>query len=144
MRTPLLTFFHDKGEEMTELEKTLDELEEEVMDEIENPYLPFEVTFPYVVRLSIPDDGHNTEVTIRTRSQEIRFGRHERDILLQKEVDNQYGRITYAKHILDWVADKLPNINPRNCRVQYPQEPHVRQMDMDDVEEYIDEIIRDG
>ena len=129
---------------MDELEKTLDELEEEVMDEIENPYRPFEVTFPYVVRLSIPDDGHNTEITIRTRSQEVRFGKHKRDILLQKEVDNKYGRDTYAKHILDWVSDKLPNIDPRHCRVVYPQEPNVRPMDMYDVEEFIDEVLDDG
>jgi len=126
---------------MNELTKTLDELEEEVMDEIENPYGPFEVTFPYVVRLSIPDDGHNTEVTIRTRSQEVRFGRHERDILLQKEVDNEYGRTTYAKHILDWVSDKLTNIDPRDCTLVYPQEPSVRPLSDDEVREYIDEII---
>jgi len=143
LRTPLLTFFHDKGEEMTELEKTLDELEEEVMDEIENPYLPFEVTFPYVVRLSIPDDGHNTEITIRTRSQEVRFGRHARDILLQKEVDNQYGRETYTKHILDWVSDKLPNIDPRQCNLVYPQEPSVKLLDDHEVREYIEEVLDD-
>ena len=137
---------------MTELEKTLDELEEEVMDEIENPmiineienpYRPFEVIFPYVVRLSIPDDGHNTEITIRTRSQEVRFGRHERDILLQKEVDNQYGRETYTKHILDWVSDKLPDIDPRQCNLVYPQTPSVRPMDDDEVKEYVEECLND-
>ena len=128
---------------MTELEKTVDELEEEVMDIIENPYRPFEVIVPYVVRLTIPDDGHNTEITIRTRSQEIRFGRHERDILLQKEVDNRYGLNTYSKHILDWVAKRLPSIDPRHCNLVYPQAPSVRPMDDDEVNEYVEECLND-
>jgi hypothetical protein len=79
----------------------MEELEQEVLDELENPYRPYSVISPYEVRFTIPDDGHNTEITIRTRSEEVRFGRNERDILLQKEIDNRYGRDTYSKHILD-------------------------------------------
>ena len=62
-----------------ELETTLEKLEQEVLDEIENPYRPYRVEFPYEVRFTIPNDGHNTEITIRTRSEEVRFGRNEND-----------------------------------------------------------------
>ena len=125
------------------LDTTLDTLEQEVLDELENRYRPYLVIFPYEVRLTIPDDGHNTEITIRTRSEEVRFGRNEKDIFLQKELDNRYGRNTYSKHILDWVSKKLSNIDPRHCNLVYPQEPYVRPMDMYDVKEYIDEVLDD-
>ena len=78
-----------------ELETTLDTLEQEVLDELENPYKPYSVIFPYEIRFTIPDDGHNTEILIRTRSEEVRYGRNEKDILFQKELDNRYGRDTY-------------------------------------------------
>ena len=52
--------------EKDELDTTLDTLEQEVMDELENPYRPYSVIFPYEVRFTIPDDNHNTEITIRT------------------------------------------------------------------------------
>jgi len=79
-----------------ELETTVDALEQEILDEIENPYRPYSVIFPYEVRFTIPSDDHNTEITIRTRSEEVRFGRNEKDILFQKELDNRYGRDTYS------------------------------------------------
>ena len=61
--------------EKDELDTTLDTLEQEVMDELENPYRPYSVIFPYEVRFTIPDDDHNTEITIRTRSEEVRLDR---------------------------------------------------------------------
>ena len=67
----------EKSDSETEMEK----LEQEVLDEIENPYKPYSVIFPYEVRFTIPDDAHNTEITIRTVSEEVRFGCNEKDIL---------------------------------------------------------------
>ena len=76
--------------EKEDLETELDNLEQEVMDELENPYRPYSVIFPYEIRFTIPDDDHNTEITIRTRSEEVRFGRNEKDILFQVEIDHRY------------------------------------------------------
>ena len=59
-----------------QLDTTLDTLEQDVLDELENPYQPYRVVFPYEVRFTIPDDNHNTEIAIRTRSEEVRFGRN--------------------------------------------------------------------
>ena len=81
--------------ENNELEKTLEDLE--------NPYRPYRVEFPYEVSFKTPQDQNITEIIVRTRSEEVRFGQSEQDVLLQKGVDNRYGRLTYAKHILDWI-----------------------------------------
>jgi hypothetical protein len=129
--------------ENKELETTLEKLEQEVLDEIENPYRPYRVEFPYEVRFTIPNDGHNTEITIRTRSEEVRFGRDEQDILLQKDVDNRYGRNTYSKHILDWVSKRLPDIDPRECDLEFVGTPKVAPIDHDQVKYFIEGFLND-
>ena len=121
-----------------ESEPILEKLEQEVLDEIENPYRPYRVEFPYEVRFTIPNDGHNTEITIRTRSEEVRFGRYEKDILLQKEVDNRYGRDTYSKHILDWVSKRLPDFDPRECDLEFVGTPIVSRIDHQEVQDFIE------
>ena len=126
-----------------ELETTLDTLEQEVLDELENPYKPYSVIFPYEIRFTIPDDGHNTEITIRTRSEEIRYGRNEKDILLQKELDNRYGRDTYSKHILDWVGKRLGTIDPREVDLEYVGEPTVSLMGHKEVKEFSEGCLTD-
>ena len=127
-----------------ELETTQDTLEQEVLDELENPYKPYSVIFPYEIRFTIPDDGHNTEITIRTRSEEVRYGRNVKDILLQKELDNRYGRDTYSKHILDWVGKRLPSIDPRECDLEYVGTPTVSLMDHQQVKEFAEGCLTDG
>ena len=126
-----------------ELETTLDTLEQEVLDELENPYKPYSVIFPYEIRFTIPDDGHNTEITIRTRSEEIRYGRNEKDILLQKELDNRYGRDTYSKHILNWVGKRLGTIDPRECDLEYLGTPTVSLMGHKEVKEFSEGCLTD-
>ena len=121
-----------------ELEPILEKLEQEVLDEIENPYRPYRVEFPYEVRFTIPNDGHNTEITIRTRSEEVRFGRNEQDILLQKEVDNRYGRDTYSKQILDWVSKRLRDFDPRECDLEFVGTPIVSRIDHQEVQDFIE------
>ena len=126
-----------------ELDTTLDTLEQEVLDELENPYKPYRVIFPYEVRLTIPDDGHSTELTIRTKSEEVRYGRNQKDILLQKELDNRYGRDTYSKHILDWVSKRLPSIDPRECDLEYVGTPTVSLMGHKEVKEVAEGCLTD-
>ena len=122
--------------ENNELENTLEELEKEVMDELDNPYQPYRVEFPYEVSFTTPQDENITEIIVRTRSEEVRYGRNEEDVLLQKGIDNRYGRLTYAKHILNWIAETLPDIKPRNCEVEYLGEPSVRPMDDEEIREF--------
>ena len=125
------------------LEKTLDELEQEVPDEIDNPHKPYRIVNPYEVRFTIPDDGHRTEIVIRTRSEEVRFGRSVSDVLLQKEVDNRYGRRTYAKHILDWIFRRVGSVEVDELDVEYIGEPTAVLMTHGDVQEFIDRCVKD-
>ena len=126
-----------------ELETTLDTLEQEVLDELENPYRPYRVIFPYEIRFTIPDDNHNTEITIRTRSEEVRYGRNQKCILLQKELDNRYGRDTYSKHILDWVSKRLGTIDPRECDLEYVGTPTVSLMGHKEVKDFTERCLTD-
>ena len=129
----------EKSDSETEMEK----LEQEDLDELENPYRPYSVIVPYEVRFTIPNDDHNTEITIRTRSEEVRFGRNQKDILLQKGIDNRYGRITYSKHILDWVSKRLSSIDPRECDLEYVGTPTVSLMGHKEVKEFIEGSLND-
>ena len=119
-----------------ELNTTLDTLEQEVIDELENPYRPYSVIFSYEVRFTIPDDDHNTEITIRTRSEEVRFGRNEKDIFLQVEIDHRHGRDTYSKHILDWIGKRLGTMHPRECDLEYVGTPTVSPIDHSQMKEF--------
>ena len=119
-----------------ELEKIVNELEQDVMDILDNPYRPYRVEFPYEVSFKTPQDQNITEIIVKTRSEEVRFGQNERDVMLQKGMDNRYGRLTYAKHILDWIAETLPDIKPKDCEVEYLGEPTVTPMDDEEIREF--------
>ena len=70
----------------TELEETLDKLENEVMEGIgENPFRPYKIQFPYSVQFSLIADDRRTEITIHTISEEMVFARSRKDVLWEKE-----------------------------------------------------------
>ena len=129
----------EKSESETEMKK----LEQEVLDEIENPYKPYSVIFPYEVRFTIPNDGHNTEITIRTRSEEVRFGRNEKDILFQKEIDNRYGKETYAKHSIEYAGNHIRWGEGENLELEYGGTPKVSPMEHHQVKEFIRGCLND-
>jgi len=128
-----------------ELETTVDELEQEVLDELGNPYKPYSVIFPYEVRLTIPEIDYpqfdNTEITIRTRSEQVRFGRNERDVFLQTEVDFRYGKDTYSKHILKFLCKILADIDPRTCDLEYLDKPIITPISHQETKDFTDECL---
>ena len=81
-------------------------------------------------------NGHNTEITIRTKSEEVRYGRNEKDILLQKEIDNQLSRKTYSKHIINWVRERLWYIDLDECDLEYTGNPSVSPMTKKEVKDF--------
>ena len=121
--------------EKNELEKTLEDLE--------NPYRPYRVEFPYEVSFKTPQDQNITEIIVKTRSEEVRFGRNERDVMLQKGMDNRYGRLTYSKHILNWITETLPDIKPKDCDVEYLGEPTVTLMNDEEIREFAERCCAD-
>ena len=129
--------------EQNELEKTMNEPEGKVMDTIGNPYQPYRVEFPYEVSFTTPQDQNVTKVIIRTRSEEVRYGQNERDVMLQKGIDNHYGKLTYAKHILNWIAETLPDIKPKDCGIEYLGEPSVTPMNEKEMREFAERCCGD-
>jgi hypothetical protein len=126
-----------------ELKSTLDKLEQEVLDELENPYKPYRVINPFEVAFTIPDDQHNTEVIIRTKIEEVRYARSEHDVRLQKEIDNRHGRATYAKHIVDWVRPRLKDFDWKECQLEYIGEIGITLMTNKEVKDYRDFCLYD-
>ena len=55
------------------LTNTLDDLEAEVMESIDNPTPSFLIDFPYEVSFTMPKDGHTTKVTVETQSLQHHF-----------------------------------------------------------------------
>ena len=118
-----------------ELEKTADELEQEVMDELnldfspdENPNKMFSVEFPYQVRFTIPSDAHNTEIVINTKTEEFYSGRNRQDVLFQKELSNRYSKTAFIKYIQNYVRDELWKVEPEDAHLTYTGKPQVREM----------------
>ena len=126
-----------------ELETTLDQLEKEVLETIENPYSTYRVEFPYSCSLTIPDDGHVTRITIDSRSEMVRYGRNEHDIELQMELDKEHGKPTYAKHLLKWVGDRIGFINPTEVEVSYGDSHIIEPMTGEDIDEFRDRCLND-
>ena len=111
-----------------ELETTLDTLEQEVLDELENPYRPYSVIFPYEVRFTIPDDDHNTEVIINSKTEEFYSGRNQQDVLFQKEQSDRYSKTAFIKHIQKYVRYELWSVEPKDAHLTYTRKPEVTEM----------------
>ena len=118
-----------------EKEQTLDELEQEVIDDLnlefspdENPNKMFSVVFPYQVRFTIPDDDHNTEVIINSKTEEFYSGRNQQDVLFQKEQSDRYSKTAFIKHIQKYVRDEIWSVEPEDAHLNYTGKPEVTEM----------------
>ena len=116
-------------------EQTLDELEQEVIDELnleyspdENPNKMYSVVFPYQERFTIPDDQHNTEIVINTKTEEFYSGRNPQDVLFQKEQSDRYAKTAFIKHIQKYVREELWRVEPEDAHLTYTGKPEVTEM----------------
>ena len=121
--------------EKTDSETTLYQLEQEVIDELnleyspdENPNKMHSVIFPYQVRFTIPDDEHNTEVIINTKTEEFYSGRNQQDVLFQKEQSDRYSKTAFIKHIQKYVREELWRVEPEGAHLTYTGKPEVAVM----------------
>ena len=124
-----------------ELDEKLEKLEVEVMESLDNPYSTYLVEFPYTCSLTIPDDDHITKVMIESKSQVLRYGRDCHDIELQMQLDMKQGKPTYAKHIIQWVNDRLSNINPRDVDIKYGDISTIKPMTDEQIEEFKEDCL---
>ena len=118
-----------------EKDQTLDELEQEVIDDLnlkftpdENPNKMFSVIFPYQVRFTIPDDQHNTEIVINTKTEEFYSGRNPQDVLFQKEQSDRYSKTAFIQHIQKYVWDELWRVKPEDAHLTYTGKPEITEM----------------
>ena len=101
-----------------------------------NLYKTYLIEFPYTCTFTLSGDGGNTEVTIRTRSQELRYGREEKDILEQKELENSHSQETYSKHIIEWVRERLWYVDTEDCTLEFTGTTDISEMTDKDIQEF--------
>ena len=126
-----------------ELTKTIDELEQEVIDELnvefspdENPNKMYNVIFPYQVRLLIhdnDDDHPPTEVIINTHTQEYYSARNPQDVLFQKEQGDRYSKEGLIRYIQNYVRDELWSLDPADGHLTYTGKPEGREMTQEEL-----------
>ena len=112
-------------------------------EDTNNGYSTYSVVFPYECSFTIPDDDNETEITIKTKSQVLRYAKSEEDIRLQMELDLLQGKPTYAKHILKWVSNKLWNIDPRQVNVSYNDITSINLMTDEDIDAFREDCINE-
>jgi hypothetical protein len=127
-----------------QLDQTLDQLETQVLETLDNPYSTYRVEFPYTCSFTIPHDGNVTRVTIESRSEVLRYGRDTHDIKLQMELDQEHGKPTYAKHLIEWTRDRMHSIDPREVTVTYGDTHIIEPMTDDDIEEFREGCLNDA
>ena len=107
----------------------------------ENPYKRYCVEFPFTCTFTIPKDGHNTKVTIETRSENLMHGTSESDIRLQLDKDHEIDAPLNAKRILKFISDELYGIEPRDVIVTYHPDYTIELATPEKVEEIVEDFL---
>ena len=107
----------------------------------ENPYKRYCVEFPFTCTFTIPKDGHNTKVTIETRSEHLHHAKSEDDIRLQLEKDHEIDAPLNAKRILKFISDELYGIEPRDIIVTYHPDYTIELATPEKVEEIVEDFL---
>jgi len=111
----------------------------------ENKYSAYRVLVPYTCCVTLPNDSHMTKITIETTSEVVRYGKNKDDISQQMEIDNIHGKSIYANHILNWIGERVGNLNPRDAAIEYGLNNQIIEpMTDEQIVEYTDSCINDG
>ena len=120
----------------------MDDLENKVNDDgADNPMRPYKIQFPYQVKFNLADDDDHTEVTISTISEEMTFARTKDDALFLKEKNDAYSKEGYAKHIVNWVAERMYRMDLEECEFSYTGSPDAIEMTDAELDAYAREVI---
>ena len=123
---------------------TPDTIEDEVLRDIEkpeNPYKRYRVEFPFTCTFTIPEDGHNTRVTIETRSEHLHHAKSEDDVRLQLEKDREIDGPLNAKRILKFVRDEMWNVEPTDVSVTYHPDYTIELATPEKVQEIVEDFL---
>ena len=125
---------------------TPDTIQDEVLRDIEkpeNPYKRYRVEFPFTCSFTIPEDGHNTKVTIETRSENLMHGTSESDIRLQMEWDHEIDGPLNAKRTLKFVQGAMWGIEMSDVTVNYHPEFTIELATPEKVQEIVEDFLDD-
>ena len=115
------------------LTHSLDELETEVMETLENPTPSFLIDFTYVVSFTMPEDDDVTKVTVETRSETICTA-HDEDEVRQELKSHQPDFNTfYVERLIKWLRRNIENVNPVDAFVTYGDDYKISRMTLEDV-----------
>ena len=114
---------------------------DEKLGTIDNPFRAYRLEFPYRVEMTLPQDDHNTKITIDTRSEEVSFARSKEDVLFETELSHKHSKTSYAKHITKFIEEHLWNIPPKEMIVTYTGKPFVQEMTPEEIENYQREVV---
>ena len=131
-------------EPRAKLDKTLDDLEQEVIEELElaynkedNPNQMFTAVFPYEVYIPISNENDAlTEVIIRTHSEEFYSARDKQDVQFQKEHTKPYVETDRKKYMVGYVSKAMKDVPMENIELTYTGEPIIALMDAERLENF--------
>ena len=123
-----------------ELERTLDALEQEVLDELNSTHSPYQTITHYTCSFTIPDD-ETTEVTIKTKTTGVCFASSPEDALAQTKTSNSYSHQSYAAYILRYVRDNLLTIDVADATLTYTEEPTITPMTDKELQDFQRDVV---
>jgi hypothetical protein len=131
-------------EPKTELDKTLDDLEQEVIEELEleytkeeNPNRLFSSVFPYEVYIPIKTDKDAlTEVIIRTYSEDFHSGRNEQDVRFQIENAEPYVGDALSKRMIRYIQNEIGDVPIENVELTYTGKPVIEKMSAERLKDF--------
>jgi hypothetical protein len=142
-----------------ELEKTLNDLEQEVMKEMDDNIMTYEeavhfsneefdkdimktfkVDFKYTVKFTLEDDPH-TEITISSKSREHYYARNKDEVFLQKGLSDTHVNISLPKYIIDHVEQNLYSVDLSTVELTHQGTPKVKEMTEEELLHFQKQII---
>jgi len=123
-----------------ELEQTLDELEQEVIDELNSNHRPYKTITSYTCSIIIPDD-ETTEVIIKTKTAGVCFASSPEDALAQTKTGNQYSQQSYTSYILGYVRENLLTIDADDADLIYTKDPTIKLMTGDELQDFQRDVV---
>ena len=93
------------------------------------------------MQFHLAEDGNRTIITIDTASEEMVFARTGKDALLQKEKNDAVATEGYTKHIVNWVSDRMHQLNLVSCEFRYTGSPDAIEMTETELADYAREVV---
>ena len=123
-----------------DLERTLNALEQEVIEELNPTHHTYQTITNYTCSFTI-DDDETTEVTIKTKTAGVCFATSPEDALKQTKTANGYSHQSYASYILRYVRDNLLTIDIDDTTLTYTQDPTIKLMSDEDLQDFQRDVL---